>query len=92
MDTTFRPFALSAFTTALVVWDFPQPVRTAQIVTKGLLVLIVVLFFPINIKSAPQALTKDALCITISKGRSLYARTTISTLCFLIRFLISLSG
>jgi len=71
METTFSPFALRAFTTALVVCDLPQPVLTAQTVTRGLLVLRVVLSFPINIKSAPQAFTKDALCITTSKGRSL---------------------
>ena len=54
-----------------VVGDLPDAVRTAQTDTTGLVDLTCVYFVPIKRKSAPAALTMEALCMTYSCGTSL---------------------
>jgi len=58
---------------------FPQPVRTAQTETTGFVDSIMVEDAPSRRKSAPEALTRDALCMTSTCATSLYANTTSST-------------
>ena len=57
--------------TRRVVWLLPQPVRTAPMETTGLDDSTKVLSSPISRKSAPAAMTSEALCITYSWGTSL---------------------
>ncbi len=57
--------------TRRVVWLLPQPVRTAQMLMTGLLLFSCVSRSPSSLKSAPQALTRDALCMTSSYETSL---------------------
>jgi hypothetical protein len=62
--------------TRRVVWDFPQPVRTAQTDTTGTFAGSIVCRGPMSQKSAPDPIARDAWCITVSWETSLYANTT----------------
>ena len=77
--TTRRPFARRMAATRRVVWLLPAPVRTAHTDTTGTFAFSMLAFGPMSRKSAPQARTWDAWCITVSCETSLYAKTTWST-------------
>ena len=64
MTATFLPRALRYSQTLRVVWLLPQPVRTAQTAMTGFLEGSMVCFQPMSRKSAPAALTMEALCMT----------------------------
>jgi hypothetical protein len=70
-ETTRRPFARRMLATRRDVWLLPLPVRTAHTDTTGTEALIIVAFGPMSLKSAPQASTSEALCITVSCETSL---------------------
>jgi len=59
----------------------PAPVLTAQIDSTGFFDAIIVARAPRSRKSAPWAITCEALCMTSSWDTSLYAKTTCSMLC-----------
>src|SRR3972149_4452053 len=71
---------------------FPAPVLTAQTETTGRFDFNHVVFGPISRKSAPQARTIEALCMTSAYDRSLYANTTRSIFLSLISLGKSSSG
>ncbi len=62
--------------TRRVQGDFPAPVLTAIIEITGFVDFNIVVFGPINRKSAPDAKIRLALCITSSNARSEYASIT----------------
>ena len=70
-ETTRRPFARRRLATRRVVWLLPAPVRTAHTETTGTFAFSMLAFGPISRKSAPQASTSEALCITVSCETSL---------------------
>jgi hypothetical protein len=65
--------------TRRVVWLFPEPVRTAQTETTGLLDLSWVLFFPITRKSAPGGHDHRGFVHDVFMGHVAVAKTTWST-------------
>ena len=65
---TLLPAALRILTTAREVWLLPAPVRTAQTAMTGLVLCSIVCRCPNMQKSAPQAFTSAALCMTTSCG------------------------
>jgi hypothetical protein len=64
MMATFLPALVNRLATYLVVWLLPLPVLTAVTATTLRLEGSIVVLVPISLKSAPQASTIDALCIT----------------------------
>ena len=62
--TTLRPAARRISATRLVVWDLPDPVRTAHTATTGTAATSSVCLGPSSRKSAPAARTLEATCIT----------------------------
>ncbi len=61
MAATRKPISRRINETRRVVWLLPEPVRTAQTETTGLVDLICVFFMPIRRKSAPAASTVRSL-------------------------------
>src|SRR6056297_73562 len=74
--TAFLPILVRLSDTALVVCDFPQPVRTAQTETTGLEELIIVSVGDGRMKLAPWAIAMDPTRITWLWGTSEYEKTT----------------
>ncbi len=64
MRATRRPASSSSWPTVRVVWLLPQPVRTAPIPITGLVLGSMVAAGPARRKSAPAAMTIEALCMT----------------------------
>ena len=68
--TTSRPASRRIRPTRRLVWLLPQPVRTAQTATTGFVLSSIVELGPSSRKSAPAAITTEALCITVACDRS----------------------
>ncbi len=64
MTATRRPRDLSRWESQRVVWDLPQPVRTAETAMTGTAARSMVRSGPSRRKSAPLASATEAVCIT----------------------------